>query len=166
MPDNPLLSSQDSRWGRPNPFVTTDGKNPFADEGAPTELPPADNPYASSAASNVPAHIQGGFVTTQASRGNLLLIFTALAWLGLALTGLAVALQSSWAYPPALLAWVPAITGWALAWRDLVAQHAGAMDSKGRLKTLAAYWLSLLAVLALCVIVGLWLVYGYEPGDE
>src|SRR5262245_37745334 len=100
MSNNPLLSSQDSRWNRPNPFTDGSGKNPFADDGAPAELPPAENPYATSAAQSIPAHVQGGFVTTQASRGGLLLIVSGLAWLGLAVTGIAAALQSQWAYPP------------------------------------------------------------------
>lgn len=161
MSENPLLSSPDPRR---NPFADSAGKNPFADEGAPPPPPASENPYAPSLTPGMPAERIAQFETTQASRGPLLLTLSGLGWMAFVLATAGWLRGTGWGIPPGLIAAVLGTTTLSLAYSDLAAMRAGAMESSGKKRTEAAYWLNVAMVLLLCGLTGVfaWQILGAE----
>ena len=162
MSDNPLLSSPDPQRNR---FVDAAGKNRFSDDNAEHPPPATDNPYAPSLTPGMPAEQIAQFETTQASRGPLLLALSRVGWLGLCMAAAGWLRETTWGLPPGLIAAVLGVTSMWLAYSDLGAMRAGAMESSGKGKTETAFWLDVVQILLLCALTAVFLWQLFLPEE-
>jgi hypothetical protein len=154
---NPLLRPDDPRFRKPE-LRDSAGHNPFAEaaDAQVTDAPLDDSAgdlFAAGGAAD-PRPFQERVTVQEPSRVALLLTLAGLGWAAAlagttALTGL---FSSGWIGP--LLGVVPAWAAWMLAYHDLRAIDAGAIDAVAAPRVRLAFWLGLAALLACAAIVG------------
>jgi hypothetical protein len=163
---NPLIRPNDPRFQKPS-IVDAAGQNRFGEgQAAGDAAGAAASSDAFAAGTSDEAHpYQPQYEVTQKSRSGLLLGIACLGFAGALVGVIALVDLFPSGYFATLISVIPAATAWLLAYSDLKTMRLGAMDDSGRQRTLLAYWLGLLGLIACVAIVAtmIWREMNFLP---